>query len=63
MDELHLQQLYERLSRIEEKIDALQEFKVTSLSTVRLASMVVSGLCGLLTMVATSFVNYLINKN
>jgi hypothetical protein len=62
MDELHLQQLYDRLNRIEEKIDALQEFKITSLSTVRVASMIVSGVCGLLTMIATSVVNYLIAK-
>lgn len=63
MNELHLQQVYERLTRIEEKLDALQEFKVTSLATVRLASMVVSGLCGLITMIVTSFVNYIINKH
>ena len=62
-NELHLQQVYERLTRIEEKLDALQEFKVTSLATVRLASMVVSGFCGLLTMVVTSIVNYFINKH
>lgn len=63
LNELHLQQVYERLTRIEEKLDALQEFKVTSLATVRLASMVVSGACGLVTMIVTSFVNYLINKH
>lgn len=63
LNELHLQQVYERLTRIEEKLDALQEFKVTSLATVRLASMVVSGACGFITMIVTSFVNYLINKH
>ena len=63
LNELHLKQVYERLTRIEHKLDALQEFKVTSLATVRLASMVVSGLCGLVTMVVTSLVNYLINKH
>lgn len=63
MDQIHLEQLYDRLNRIENKIDQLQEFKVTSLATVRLASLVVSGLCGLVTMVVTSVVNYLLNKN
>lgn len=63
MDELHLEQLYDRLNRIEHKIDQLQEFKITSLATVRFASLVVSGLCGLVTMVVTSLVNYLLNKN
>lgn len=63
LHELHLQQLYDRLTRIEEKIDTLQEFKITSLSTVRVASMIVSGICGLLTMIATSVVNYLIQKS
>jgi len=63
MDELHLEQLYDRLNRIENKIDQLQEFKITSLATVRFASLVVSGLCGLVTMVVTSFVNYILNKN
>lgn len=63
MDQIHLEQLYERLNRIEEKIDLLQEFKITSLATVRFASLVVSGLCGLVTMVVTSLVNYLLNKN
>lgn len=62
MDELHLQQVYDRLLRIEEKIDTLQEFKITSLSTVRLASMVVSGICGFLTMVVTSVMSYIITK-
>jgi uncharacterized membrane protein len=62
LNELHLEQLYERLNRIEEKIDKLQEFKVTSLATVRLASMVVSGVCGLLTMIATSVLNYFLSK-
>jgi hypothetical protein len=63
LNELHLQQMYDRLTRIEEKLDALQEFKITSLATVRIASMVVSGVCGLVTMVVTSLVNYLINKS
>ena len=62
LNELHLEQLYERLTRIEHKIDSLQEFKVTSLATVRLASMVVSGVCGFVTMVVTSVINYLVNK-
>jgi len=63
LNDFHLEKLYERLHRIEEKIDKLQEFKVTSLATVRLASLVVSSLCGFVTMVITSVVNYLINKN
>jgi hypothetical protein len=63
LNELHLQQMYDRLTRIEEKLDALQEFKITSLATVRIASMVVSGVCGLVTMVVTSLINYLINKS
>lgn len=63
MDNLHLEQLYERLNRIEQKIDQLQEFKVTSLATVRLASLVVSGVCGFVTMIVTSIVNFLINKS
>lgn len=62
LNELHLEQLYERLGRIESKIDTLQEFKITSLATVRVASMVVSGVCGLITMIVTSVVNYFINK-
>lgn len=62
LNELHLEQLYERLGRIESKIDTLQEFKITSLATVRVASMVVSGVCGLITMIVTSLVNYFINK-
>ena len=62
LNELHLKQLYLRLSRIEQKIDQLQEFKVTSLATVRIASMVVSGICGLITMIATSALNYFLNK-
>lgn len=61
-NEVHLQQLYDRLTRIEEKIDTLQEFKITSLATVRMASMIVSGVCGLVTMIATSLVNYLLNN-
>jgi hypothetical protein len=63
LNELHWVQVYERLTRIEQKLDDLQEFKVTSLATVRVASMVVSGICGLITMVVTSLVNYFINKH
>lgn len=63
LNDFHLEKLYNRLHRIEEKIDKLQEFKVTSLATVRLASLVVSSLCGFVTMVITSLVNYLVNKN
>jgi hypothetical protein len=63
LNELHLEQVYDRLTRIEEKLDALQEFKITSLATVRMASIVVSGFCGLITMVVTSLVNYLVNKH
>lgn len=62
LNELHLEQLYERLTRIEQKIDSLQEFKITSIATVRMASMVVSGVCGFVTMVVTSLVNYFVNK-
>jgi len=62
LNDFHLEKLYERLNRIEEKIDKLPEFKVTSLATVRLASLVVSSLCGFVTMLITSIVNYLINK-
>lgn len=62
LDEIHLDQLYQRLNRIEQKIDLLNEFKITSLATVRVASLVVSSVCGLITMVVTSIVNYLINK-
>ena len=62
LNNLHLEQLYERLNRIEEKIDRLQEFKITSLATVRLASLIVSSLCGFVTMIITSLVNYLVNK-
>ena len=62
LNDFHLEKLYERLNRIEEKIDRLQEFKVTSLATVRTASLVVSSFCGFVTMIVTSIVNYLINK-
>jgi hypothetical protein len=62
LNDFHLEKLYERLNRIEEKIDKLQEFKVTSLATVRTASLVVSSFCGFVTMIVTSIVNYLINK-
>jgi len=62
LNDFHLEKLYERLNRIEEKIDKLQEFKVTSLATVRTASLVVSSFCGFVTMIVTSIINYLINK-
>lgn len=62
MDEIHLEQLYERLKRIEDKIDQLQDFKATTIATTKLASMLISGAAGFLTMVVTSVLNYLINK-
>lgn len=62
MDEIHLEQLYERLKRIEEKIDQLQDFKTTTIATTKLASMLISGVAGFITMVVTSVLNYLISK-
>lgn len=62
MDEIHLEQLYERLKRIEDKIDQLQDFKATTIATTKLASMLISGAAGFVTMVVTSVLNYLINK-
>lgn len=62
MDEIHLEQLYERLKRIEEKIDNLQDFKTTTIATTKLASMLISGVAGFITMVVTSVLNYLISK-
>lgn len=63
MDELHLEQLYERLSRIENKIDQLQDFKTTTLATTKLASALVSGLIGFVSMVITTVINFFLNKN
>ena len=62
MDEIHLEQLYERLKRIEDKIDNLQDFKTTTIATTKLASMLISGVAGFITMVVTSVLNYLISK-
>jgi hypothetical protein len=53
-----IEELHRRLERIEDKLDKLQEFKTTSIVSARWISFVVSGLCGLATMIASHVVNY-----
>jgi hypothetical protein len=53
-----MQDIYDRLARIENKIDTLMEFKITSIVTARYVSLLVSGICGLLTMIVTTLLHY-----
>jgi ABC-type glycerol-3-phosphate transport system permease component len=45
------------------KLDGLSEFKVRTIVNARWVSMVVSGVCGFITMVVTAFVAYISNKH
>ena len=54
----HIRDIYERLARIEDKIDTLTEFKISTIVTTRTVALIVSSLCGLITMIATTLVNY-----
>lgn len=54
----HLQEVHNRLARIEDKIDTLNEFRTATVVATRFYAVVVSGLCGVITMIATSLINY-----
>lgn len=43
----------ERFDKLEVKVDALQTFKITTVASARTTSLIVSGICGFITLVAT----------
>lgn len=43
----------QRLGRIEDKLDDIYKFKITTIVSARFVSLVVSSICGLITMIAT----------
>lgn len=56
-------EMREELVVIRDKLDALQEFKIQMLTNSRTVSFVVSAICGLVTMVVSGIVNYLIQTH
>lgn len=56
----YLESLEERLKRIEEKLDAIQEFKASTIATARLTSLIVSGILGFVSMVSSGILTYVI---
>lgn len=59
-DKIILDQIHERLSRIEEKIDLMQEFKAATIVSARFTSFVVSGILGFVSLVSSSVLTYVI---
>lgn len=55
---IEIESIHKRLERIEDKIDALQEFKVSATVSAKWISIAISGALGFLTMVITAVVNY-----
>ncbi len=51
-----------RLGGIEEKLDDLTKFKAEMIATARLTSLMVSGVCGFITLVVTVFVTWAATK-
>ena len=58
----HMRDIYERLARIEDKIDSLTEFKIASIVTTRYVAMMVSSVCGFVTLLVTTAIHYFILK-
>ena len=56
----YLDQMGDRLNRIETKLDSLNEFKVSTIGMARLTSFIVSGILGFLSMVASGIVTYVV---
>lgn len=48
-------EIREDIHEIRQKMDEIHEFKVTSIATSRTVSMIVSAVCGLVTLLVTSF--------
>lgn len=53
----------DELKTLNEKIDALHEFKITLLVNTRWVSLIVSAVCGLVTMIATTALSYFVQKH
>lgn len=56
-------ELRDDIKNIEEKIDGLHDFKIETIVSARWVSLIVSAVCGLLTMIASGVVKYFIDKN
>ena len=48
-------EIREDIQEIRQRMDEIHEFKVTSIATSRTVSMIVSAVCGLVTLLVTSF--------
>lgn len=55
------EEIQDHLEEISGKMDDLRDFKVKLIVTSRFFSIVVSAICGILTLLASSFVTYYIN--
>lgn len=58
--EYFIEETLRRLESIEDKLDALHEFKAGMIVRVRLTSLIVSGVCGFISMLACGVLTYLI---
>lgn len=57
----NFEDVYDSLVLITAKLDDLREFKTKLIVSSRFFSLVVSAVCGIITLLASSFVTYLIN--
>lgn len=57
---LYLEQVQERLTRMEEKLDDLQSFKSSTIVTARFTSFLVSSVLGFVSLVSSGIVTYLV---
>ncbi len=48
---------------IEYKIDELHDFKIQTIMSAKMTSMIISAVCGFVTLVATCTVEYFLKKN
>lgn len=53
-----MEETNKRLDTVDDKLTDLTKFKVEMIASARLTSFIVSGLCGLITMIATMWMSY-----
>ena len=60
--EKQFDELKEQLEKIQIKLDALYDFKITTMISARWVSLLISAACGILTLAATLTFEYIMRK-
>ena len=61
--ERRFDEVMSKIDAISQKIETLNEFKMETIISARWVSLIISASCGLLTLVASSAVSYMVGKH